>query len=677
MTWAERVFPFLRLRSELQLSAALEPPIRDEVMGLERLQAHARALAANDRLSIDPRQSRPLLRRLRRNREALFNAQRHFAAEVQAEQAVSPAAEWLLDNFYIVQNHLHQIEQDLSRDFYRELPKLAAGPHAGYPRVYRLALELLSHTDSRLDLDVLTRFVEAYQSVTPLTTGELWAVAIMLRMGLVENLRRLMTQALATQQKRRDATRWANRLVRLSEGPPTQLVLVLADLAKNYGGLDSNFIVHLLERMRDQTPAMAPVVHGLEQWLSERGANLDTMTRSEHQRRAANRISVGNVVISMRTVAAIDWANFFEDVSPLEAVLREDPGGVYAAMDFATRDRYRHVVERLAKRTRLPETEVAARVVQLARGEGPARVEAAEARTQHVGYYLIDRGLGVLESGLGYRSPPLEVLNRWLRRHATGVYLGSIVLLTGLCLAGLLGYAAQAGLTGWGLALLGLLGLIPASVVAISAINWTVTVYVPPRPLPKLEFAAEVPAQHRTMVVVPALLSSAEGIRALLDNLEIRYLANREAYVHFALLADFADAAEQHRPEDEALLGAARQCVAELNERYSAGQADRFYFFQRQRLWNPGEGRVDGVGAQARQADRVQPLPARRRQYQLHARGRRPRPPARHPIRHHARCRHRAAHQQRAAHGGRHGSGFSTPSSGSTKASTRSWETRR
>src|SRR5688572_13483452 len=192
MTWAERIFPLWRMRAELDLTAALEPPIRDEILGLERLEAHARHLAHADQLSTDPRQSRPLLPRLQSNRQVLFAAQRLFAAEVQQERAVSPAAEWLLDNFYVVQNHLHQIEQDLTRGFYRELPKLAAGRYAGYPRVYSLTLELLAHTDSRVDQDVLTRYVQAYQTITPLTTGELWAIAIMLRIGLVENLRRLV-----------------------------------------------------------------------------------------------------------------------------------------------------------------------------------------------------------------------------------------------------------------------------------------------------------------------------------------------------------------------------------------------------------------------------------------------------------------------------------------------------
>ncbi|MEP7358588.1 MAG: hypothetical protein ABI847_15170, partial [Anaerolineales bacterium] len=339
------------MRRELELAASFEAPIRAEVFGIERLETFARALAESDR--VDPRlRGRPLLRRFYGNRRMLLLAQRRFAADARQGRALPPAAEWLLDNFYIIQDHLHQIEQDLTGGYYRELPKLTAGPQAGYPRVYGLALELLGHTDSRLDAEVITRFVQAYQAVAPLNSGELWAVAIMLRIGLIENLRRLINQSLVAHQRRQAAGEWAGRVLRLA-AEADGVAAALGELSQGVVGLNSAFVVNVLERLRDQSPAIAPVVQWLELWLSERGTNLDVVTRAEHQVRASNRLSVANVVTSLKALATVDWPEFFESTSLLERQLRLDPLGIYAGMDFETRDRYRHVVERLSRGARL------------------------------------------------------------------------------------------------------------------------------------------------------------------------------------------------------------------------------------------------------------------------------------------------------------------------------------
>ncbi|MCC6192347.1 MAG: cyclic beta 1-2 glucan synthetase, partial [Anaerolineales bacterium] len=590
MALLERFFRQIAFRRAMSLGKGSQPVIRAEVFGLEHLEAYARGLAKNDRLASG--RGLPLLARFHGNRRALLAAQRRFAAEARANISLPPAAEWLLDNAYVVYSHLHQVERDLSRAYYGELPKLAEGPYTGYPRVYGMALELLAHTDSRLDLEVLTRFVRAYQSVQPLTTGELWAVAIMLRAGLIENLRRLVGQAWAAHNKRADANRWANRLLGVASGPSAQFVIALADVARGYGPVDSVFVVQLLERLRDQTPAVAPVVHWLEQWLAERGTNLDALTRREHQRRAANRASVGNVITSLRAIAAIDWPEFFEANSALEAELRRDPLGTYAAMDFATRDHYRHVVERLSRRARLPEQVVAQRANALATAAANAGRGQQE---RHNGCYLVDQGLPALQAAIGDRRPRAERLAAALRRQSTTLYLGAILLLTALLVAAALAFARQAGLAGLAAAGgLALLLALPASALAVAAVNWTITILLTPQPLPKLEFKTEIPPDHRTLVAVPALISSEAGIKKLFDDLEVRFLANRDPHLHFALLGDFADASEPERPEDARLLAAAIRRVDALNAHHGQGRSDRFYLLHRRRTWNPSEGKWMG-----------------------------------------------------------------------------------
>ena len=584
------------MRRELELAASFEPPIRAEVFGIDRLETFARALAESDR--VDPRlRGRPLLRRFYQNRKVLLQAQRRFAADARQGRALPPAAEWLLDNFYIIQDHLYQIEHDLSGGYYRELPKLAAGPQAGYPRVYGLALELLGHTDSRLDIEVITRFVQAYQAVAPLNSGELWAVAIMLRIGLIENLRRLIGQALVTHQRRQAAGLWAERVLRLANEAETGAAAAINELSQGMDGLDSAFVVDVLERLRDQSPALAPVVKWLEMWLTERGTNLDAITRAEHQARASNRLSVANVVTSLRTLAAIVWPDFFESTSLLERQLRLDPLGIYAGMDFETRDHYRHVVERLSRGSRLDETEVARRALAQARrylvghgGQAKPEGDLGALREGHVGFYLVDAGRRELERDLDYRPPLDEALRGAATRNSSLVYLGSIAVLTALFVWMALNYAAGSGLSALGLAGLALLSLLPASALAVNTVNYWATVVLPPASLPRLDYSSGVPAAFRTIVAVPALLSDLGGLQRLFDNLEIRYMANRDPHVHFALLCDFADAPNQHQPEDPALLEAAARWVAELNDRHGQAGSRPFYFFNRERIWNASEG---------------------------------------------------------------------------------------
>jgi cyclic beta-1,2-glucan synthetase len=273
----------------------------------------------------------------------------------------------------------------------------------------------------------------------------------------------------------------------------------------------------------------------------------------------------------------------------VEAVLREDPAGTYAQMDFATRDRYRHVVEELAKRTRAPEAAVAHRVLDLARRVGPA-----DPRRRHIGFYLIDRGRPDLEAALGFRLRPHERLQRWLIAHATGTYLGSIGLLTGSCVLGLVGYAWAAASPPAVLVVLGLLALLPASELAVRLVNYLVTTAMRPRVLPKLELKDGVPPACRTMVVMPTMLFSERGVRTLLDRLEIHYLANADPGVSFALLTDFADAPQPEMPEDEHLLNLARAGIRELNARHGEGGAGPFWIFHRARRWNPGQGKWMG-----------------------------------------------------------------------------------
>jgi cyclic beta-1,2-glucan synthetase len=567
-----------------------EEPIRSELYSIERLEQFAATLALEHKVSTEPQRGRQLLPRLEESGRKLIAAYRSLGRAISNERTISPAAEWLVDNFHIVEDQLREIREDLPRSYYYELPKLTEGELAGYPRIYALALALVAHTDSRLDAETLRRFIRAYQSEAALTIGELWAVAISLRLALVENLRRLTTRVVRSREEREEADVLADRLLNMTSRPSDELVAVINERWKKREQLGRAFIVHLVQRLRDQDPAVMAVLDRLEQHLAERGSSTEQLVHLEHQRQATAQVTVGNIITSMRLLSTLDWRDFFEEVSLVDPILEEDPAGAYAGMEFASRDRYRHVIERIAKRTRSNELEVARRAVQLA--EQSRRTNSEDLRRFHVGYYLIDDGVLELEKEFAYRPHLDEKITRAIFRHPTLVYLGTLALLTALIATGFVYYAFHLGAPLGLLILCALVFIVPASDLALGVLNWDVTRVFHPRVLPKMDTSGGIPEDARTFVVIPTLFTSPEMVRELLEKLEVHYLANQDERLSFALLGDFADAALEEMPDDELLLEAAVRGIEDLNARYAdARETKRFFLFHRRRQWNASEGK--------------------------------------------------------------------------------------
>ncbi len=567
-------------------NASSEEPVRAELYSLESLENYARQLAdaeVEPEISASPR----LLRRFRQNGRILIDAHRRIASVAQGDVPLTPDAEWLLDNFYIVKDVLLEVRQDLPRGYYRELPKLAAGPLAGYPRTYALALGLVGHTDSSLSETHITRFVQAYQSVAPLTIGELWAVPTMLRLVLLENLRRLSVQMLRAWDERRRAEDWLNRhLGKCGDGEIPALCL---DPKR---ALLDPFCVRVLQMLRDHGPRAAAALQHLEGDFAQRELVVDEVVRREHQRQAVNQVSVGNCVISLRLLSALDWNEFFETTSLVEAILRDDPAGVYTAQDFSTRDRYRRAVERLARRSKRPELAVAERLIERARRHTFEEGDGEPSPRDHVGYYLVGAGEKDFKVDLGYRPRFRERILGAALDHPYAVYFGALGACTGLLLGvlALLGHLVGGTASPWLWLPAILVALLPAGELAGGLVNYLLTLFLPPRVLPKLAFKEGIPPDCATFVVMPSMLIRPQSAAVLLEKLEIHSLANPDPQLRFALLTDFADAPTEDCPEDEQYLKAALDGVKALNERYCPEGPPRFFVFHRRRQWNPVQG---------------------------------------------------------------------------------------
>jgi cellobiose phosphorylase len=558
---------------------AHELPLRSELFSIDLLKRHARGLAQKHRLA-SGRDSNPLLARLSANEELLqdFNDN---TLHVEKKRRITPAAEWLLDNFYLIEEQIRMARRHLPRGFSRELPRLAAGPSAHLPRVYDLAVELISHVDGRIDAEHLTAFVAGYQEVDPLQLGELWAVPIMLRLALIENLRRIAA-LLSRERKDRDtAEYWADRLIHIADTEPEKQIIEVAHLAQSNVDLNRTFVTQFWSRLQQKSPGLKLALNWIEERLASDGHTIEQLVQSENQSQAANQISVGNSISSLRFLDAMDWREFVETLSCVEQTLRNDPAGTYGDMDFATRDAYRHVIERVGRHSPLRELDAARLAVDLA-----ARHRQQGGRLVHVGYYLLDEGFFELQRESRMKEPIRTLVPRLAQKFPLTFYLGSITTISVAFTYLFLWIAAAAPTPDWMLALVALLGLTSSSQLALSFVNWLTTRMVRPRLVPRLDFAEGIPGKYRTMVVVPTLLTSARKIESLIEALEVRYLANRDDNVYFALLTDFCDAAEESLPGDEELVQQARDGIAALNLKYQEDRPCIFFLFHRPRRWN-------------------------------------------------------------------------------------------
>ncbi len=404
--------------------------LRSELFSIEQLKRHAVTLAGQH--SIDPRPGPDrLLPRLADNARVLLAAYDLVTAAARPGQRIAPAEAWLLDNFYLIEQQIGLARRHLPRGYSRQLPRLADGLSAGFPRIYDLALELISHMDGRVDSDNATQFVAAYQSAEPLKLGELWAFPIMLQLALLENLRRVGLRIARRREERDAAITWADRMLATAEKEPKQLIQLLAEFANADVPLTAPFVEEFYARLQAQGPAMAFVQTWLEQKLIEQGVTATQLSAVAGRTAATNQISIANSIGSLRFIGAMDWKDFVESLSVVEQTLREDPTGMHASQDFATRDRYRHVIEDVARgcaHSSCSESVVAREAIVLA--QTAAERLGSNDRSAHVGYYLIDRGRQSLERAVGCRLSWTRRASRASRHFRLFLYLGPILLLT-------------------------------------------------------------------------------------------------------------------------------------------------------------------------------------------------------------------------------------------------------
>ncbi|PZX60488.1 cellobiose phosphorylase [Algoriphagus ratkowskyi] len=575
------------------LNSNSSDPIRSELYNFNQMKAHAVIVAGSHQIWKGKREDK-LLKRLDDNEKILVEVRNLLVESIQSGQSITPAAEWLLDNFYLIEEQIVIAKKHLPKKYSEGLPYLANGDSRGMPRVYDIAIEIISHSDGHVDSNGLRSFVSSYQTEKFLTLGELWAIPIMLKLAVIENLRRIAENTALDMIDNNLADYWSEQMIETVKKDPADLVLTISDMARSKPVLNSPFVAGFTRKLQGKGPTFALPISWLEQQLSKEGIAGADLVWNENQKQAADQVSVKNSIVTLRFIGSADWRKFVEVTSKVEQTLRKDITGIYTKLDFATRDRYRHVIESIAAHSSFSETEIAEKTIELT-NQYPLSKDRFS-REQHVGYFLIGKGLDQLRKESQMRPTFRQTLTSFMERRPVFIYLFSISILT-LCISfGMLSVAWIYGDFSVSILLLvGALCLAGGIHLAISFTNWLATIWVKPRILPRLDFSKGIPVEYSTLVTIPTMLSSKNEIEENIEALEIRFLANREKNLYFSFLTDFTDADSETMPNDHLFVNIVKEKIQQLNVKYKLdGSPDIFYLFHRPRKWNPKENKWMG-----------------------------------------------------------------------------------
>ncbi|WP_019223162.1 GH36-type glycosyl hydrolase domain-containing protein [Bartonella rattaustraliani] len=498
-------------------------------------------------------------------------------AAAQNDETISPSAQWLIDNHYTIDKTIQQLRRNLSKAFIKKLPLYQQ--KEGIPRIFALAWLYIAYTDSRFSQKTLTAMINGFQEVCVLKIGELWALPSVIQMLLIENVYRLSLRIEQRRHMRILAYQAADIISRTDN--ETKLHALFTQFEPFT--VDTTFSARLFYRLRGASVSTAALTW-LEKQLQKRDCNLETVTANEHDRQAADGTTMGNIIRAFNVIEDVDWTVWFETVSSVDSILRENSD--FSKIDSHSRNIYRQVIEKIARFSPFNEVEIAQKAIEMAHSSSK---ESPHHKKSSVGWYLVDEGRNAFEKAC-YYNPPL--FTKWAKAlfcSKIRIIAIPVSLLTLVFLLAVYALLRTSSITPWMLILFTALALFPAMEVAFAFFNTVVSWLIPSKQLIGYEYKEGIPKQARTMVVVPTLITSRDDIDEQVRNLEIHYLSNPKGAIHFALITDWVDAPLRETQDDLDLLHYAQGCIDKLNRRYHRDDIPLFFLLHRQRLYNANE----------------------------------------------------------------------------------------
>jgi cellobiose phosphorylase len=558
----------------------------------EELKRHAYKISSASSKDSVKNFRRNLIRNLNASYNKIVESYNFIAGETDISREVIPCARWLLDNFYLIQKEYRNIRYNMTDKYYKSLPVTNMGIMRGYPRIYYIAVEMISKTYGDINEENIDTFINAYQENDILTSGELWAFPIMLRIVLIENISNIAEDMVREQKEKDRAEILADKIINLHT--EENFEEELKKLRNKKIDFTPSFTERFIKILRDNFIENPAVYRWIDEELDRQDKTFDMMISIDHQKQSSFQMAIGNSFSSIRKVSSFNWRKDFERFSYVEQVLRKDPAGVYENMDFKSRDYYRHQIERLSRKSGLPEVFIAKKAIKCAQDAA-----GDEKYKSHVGYYIIDEGINCImnyiekDKSRGEHRNFKIVNNVKLTDNIYIFTIASAALLASIA-GSYMNIYSEGYNTVWKYVITFFLLLIPLSEIFISVFNWSINKLTHPRFIPKLELKNGIQEEFSTAVVIPVIFNDVSRIQSLIEKMEVYYLSNAEENLYFVLLGDLCDSDSETDENDKSIVDTALEMIEKLNEKYCKNGEDKFYFLSRHRKYNKREGKWMG-----------------------------------------------------------------------------------
>lgn len=566
------------------------------LLTVEELESHAKQMALEHTVRNTVYiQSSPIAR-MNENYSYIDLVYKTLSEDVQELRSVPQAAEWLLDNFYVLEEQVKSIRQTLTKEEYNKLPILKNGVYRGYTRVYSIAMELVSHSDGKINDKMLQSYLNAYQTHTILFDREIWILPTMIRLALIENIRQIVTKIKLTRNHWRLVDDVVNHYWQKNHDETDNLIKAVKPKIGSLYVENISFIEHLFYRLRRSGKSYIDVLRYIDENLDKYGTSTTIIANKEHNIQANMTLSIGNSIESIKYISTHNWTNLFENVSYVEQILLKDPNHVYERMDANSRNYYRIEIERLAKRFNVSELHIAKEVLALANLYNDIQSDSyLKVKQSHVGYYILGEGKQELVNRQKNNDLKQKMLSYLLNNQPGSFYIGFILICTLvlISIAFINAYLSKT-FTLLNLFLIFFSVLLPSSEIAITFVNWVVVKIKRPNVFVRLDLTKGIPEELSTIIIIPVILSNEKRVEEILENLENHYISNSEKNLYFALIGAYKDSDKEQAHDDALILNVTANGIKSLNNTYSKDGKDIFYYYHRDRQFNESDDNWTG-----------------------------------------------------------------------------------
>ena len=495
---------------------------------------------------------------------------------------IHPAGEWLLDNFYIIEETVKQIQKELPLKKYTNFVGIANGEYKGFARIYVLASEIVAYSDNKIEKENLSDYLESYQNKKTLSMDEIWNIGIFLQIAIIENITECCSKIYNSQIQKYRAENIAERLIENKDRNQFKYKNNIKKVEKNaFQDIKYPFIEYMSYILKRYGKKANAYLNVLEEVVEKLGTTVSDVIKKEHFEIAVNKVTMGNSITSIKEIQRINFLEIFERINGVEEILKRDPAQVYSKMDYKTKDYYRGKIKEISKKTKISEIYIARKMLELAEENFK---KDGENKKSHIGYYLIDKGINALYIKLEYSTKREET-----EQNKTRIYILVVTILS-IALSMLLSYAINLQIKKTIVSVISfILLLIPSSQVIIQMIQYILNKIVKPKLIPKIDFSKGIDKEHSTFVVIPTILKNKEKVQDMMESIEKYYLANKSENIYFALLGDCSQSSLKQEKFDEEVIQEGKKQVEKLNQKYKNEDFPIFSFIYRERQWNEKE----------------------------------------------------------------------------------------